>query len=115
MSIKNIKRIITAWKPSTFETYKKTFEKYGGSVNMHPDVVSYFMIHHDWKFDFFHYEKDGDIKGSYFLCNGKQIGIMARRSYPLSVSSPPPPPPPPRAAPLLVVVVFFNLLREGGG
>ena len=30
----------------------KTFEKYGGSVNMHPDVVSYFMIHHDWKFDF---------------------------------------------------------------
>ncbi|EFA3535039.1 TPA: antimicrobial resistance protein Mig-14, partial [Escherichia coli] len=54
MSIKNIKRIITAWKPSTFETYKKTFEKYGGSVNMHPDVVSYFMIHHDWKFDFFH-------------------------------------------------------------
>ncbi len=63
---------------------KKTFEKYGGSVNMHPDVVSYFMIHHDWKFDFFHYEKDGDIKGSYFLCNGKQIGIMARRSYPLS-------------------------------
>ncbi|HFV5819359.1 TPA: antimicrobial resistance protein Mig-14, partial [Escherichia coli] len=84
MSIKNIKRIITAWKPSTFETYKKTFEKYGGSVNMHPDVVSYFMIHHDWKFDFFHYEKDGDIKGSYFLCNGKQIGIMARRTYPLS-------------------------------
>ncbi|WP_286347895.1 antimicrobial resistance protein Mig-14 [Escherichia coli] len=84
MSIKNIKRIITAWKPSTFETYKKTFEKYGGSVNMHPDVVSYFMIHHDWKFDFFHYEKDGDIKGSYFLYNGKQIGIMARRSYPLS-------------------------------
>ncbi|EFQ6625523.1 antimicrobial resistance protein Mig-14, partial [Salmonella enterica subsp. enterica serovar Kentucky] len=84
LSIKNIKRIITAWKPSTFETYKKTFEKYGGSVNMHPDVVSYFMIHHDWKFDFFHYEKDGDIKGSYFLCNGKQIGIMARRSYPLS-------------------------------
>lgn len=32
LSIKNIKRIITAWKPSTFETYKKTFEKYGGSV-----------------------------------------------------------------------------------
>ncbi|MDC9135155.1 hypothetical protein PSJ72_26735 [Escherichia coli] len=29
-------------------------------------------------------KKDGDIKGSYFLCNGKQIGIMARRSYPLS-------------------------------
>lgn len=23
LSIKNIKRIITAWKPSTFETYKK--------------------------------------------------------------------------------------------
>lgn len=84
MSIKNIKRIITAWKPSTFEMYKNTFEKYGGSVNMHPDVVSYFMKHHDWKFDFFHYEKDGDIKGSYFLCNGNQVGIMARRSYPLS-------------------------------
>ncbi|MFV2698952.1 antimicrobial resistance protein Mig-14, partial [Escherichia coli] len=62
----------------------KTFEKYGGSENMQPDVVSYFMIHHDWKIDFFHYEKDGDIKGSYILCNGKQIGIMSIRSYPLS-------------------------------
>ena len=51
---------------------------------MHPDVVSFFMKNHAWKIDFFHYEKNGDIKGAYFLCNGTQVGIMARRRYPLS-------------------------------
>ncbi|HAH3065967.1 TPA: antimicrobial resistance protein Mig-14 [Escherichia coli] len=84
MLIKNFKRTITSWKTSTFEIYKLAFEKYGGSVNMHPDVVSFFMKNHAWKIDFFHYEKNGDIKGAYFLCNGTQVGIMARRRYPLS-------------------------------
>ena len=42
MSIKNIKRIITAWKPSTFETYKKTFEKYG----IYGDITKYFESLH---------------------------------------------------------------------
>ncbi|ENA5974041.1 antimicrobial resistance protein Mig-14 [Escherichia albertii] len=84
MLIKKFKRIITGWEPSTFEIYRNTFEKYGGSVNMHPDVVSYFMKYHNWKINFFHYEKGEDIKGAYFLCNGKQVGVMARRYYPLS-------------------------------
>lgn len=59
---KKFKRTITSWKTSTFEIYKLAFEKYGGSVNMHPDVVSFFMKNHAWKIDFFHYEKNGDIK-----------------------------------------------------
>lgn len=33
---------------------------------------------------FFHYEKGEDIKEAYFLCNGKQVGVMAIRYYPLS-------------------------------
>ncbi|MBC6573309.1 antimicrobial resistance protein Mig-14 [Escherichia coli] len=84
MLITSVKRIITSWEPSTFCIYKNAFEKYGGSVNMHPAVVSYFMKYHAWEIEFFHYKKGGDIKGAYFLCNGKQIGIMARRRYPLS-------------------------------
>lgn len=74
LSIKNIKRIITASKPSTFETYKKTFEKYGGSVNMHPDVVSYFMIHHDWKFDFFTMKKMVISKAHIFCAMENKLG-----------------------------------------
>lgn len=57
MLIKNFKRTITSWKTSTFEIYKLAFEKYGGSVNMHPDVVSFFMKNHAWKIDFFTMKK----------------------------------------------------------
>ena len=33
---------------------------------------------------FFTTKKGRYIKGAYFLCNGKQVGVMARRYYPLS-------------------------------
>ncbi len=52
---------------------------------MYPDVVSHFIKYHDWKFDFFYYEKDRDIKLAYLLCNRKQVGIMTIKSYPLSL------------------------------
>lgn len=84
MFIKKLKRVVTSWEPSSFEVYKKTFEQYGGSVNMHPDVVSYFMKKYAWNIEFFHYKKNGCIKGAYFLCNEGQVGVMVRRKYPLS-------------------------------
>ncbi|EEJ1433897.1 antimicrobial resistance protein Mig-14 [Salmonella enterica] len=84
MKIQHIKRIITHWETSSFSTYRDTFEQYGGSVNMHPDVVEYFMKHHNWKFSFFHYKKYGEIKGAYFVCNNQNIGILMRRTFPLS-------------------------------
>lgn len=73
LSIKNIKRIITA-RNHLHSKRTKTFEKYGGSVNMHPDVVSYFMIHHDWKFDFFTMKKMVISKAHIFCAMENKLG-----------------------------------------
>lgn len=84
MKIQEVKRILTRWQPSSFTLYREVFAQYGGSINMHPDIVDYFMKRHNWHFKFFHYEEDDKIKGAYFICNDQNIGILTRRTFPLS-------------------------------
>ncbi|HAU3359055.1 TPA: antimicrobial resistance protein Mig-14 [Salmonella enterica subsp. salamae] len=84
MKIQEVKRILTRWQPSSFTLYREAFTQYGGSINMHPDIVDYFMKHHNWHFKFFHYKEDDVIKGAYFICNDQNIGILTRRTFPLS-------------------------------
>ncbi|SUI01501.1 antimicrobial resistance protein Mig-14 [Salmonella enterica subsp. indica] len=84
MKIQEVKRILTRWQPSSFTLYREAFTQYGGSLNMHPDIVDYFMRHHNWHFKFFHYKEDDAIKGAYFICNNQNIGILTRRTFPLS-------------------------------
>ncbi|MGK4733896.1 antimicrobial resistance protein Mig-14, partial [Salmonella enterica] len=33
---------------------------------------------------FFQYKEDDNIKGAYFICNYQNIGILTRRTFPLS-------------------------------
>ncbi|EHP6631761.1 antimicrobial resistance protein Mig-14, partial [Salmonella enterica] len=66
MKIQEVKRILTRWEPSSFSLYREAFTQYGGSINMHPDIVDYFMRRHNWHFKFFHYKEDDVIKGAYF-------------------------------------------------
>lgn len=84
MKIQEVKRILTRWQPSSFSLYREVFTQYGGSINMHPDIVDYFMKRHNWHFKFFHYKEDDKIKGAYFICNDQNIGILTRRTFPLS-------------------------------
>lgn len=84
MKIQEVKRILTRWQPSSFTLYREAFTQYGGSINMHPDIVDYFMRRHNWHFKFFHYKEDDVIKGAYFICNDQNIGILTRRTFPLS-------------------------------
>lgn len=84
LNLQNMKRMLTNWETSSFTIYKDIFEQYGGSVNMHPDVVNYFMKYHNWKFSFFHFKKNNLIKGAYFVCDNQHIGIFMRRIFPLS-------------------------------
>ncbi|ENC6029381.1 antimicrobial resistance protein Mig-14, partial [Salmonella enterica subsp. enterica serovar Kentucky] len=46
MKIQEVKRILTRWQPSSFALYREVFTQYGGSINMHPDIVGYFMKRH---------------------------------------------------------------------
>ncbi|EHQ7146586.1 antimicrobial resistance protein Mig-14, partial [Salmonella enterica subsp. enterica serovar Typhimurium] len=84
MKIQEVKRILTRWQPSSFSLYREVFTQYGGSINMHPDIVDYFMKRYNWHFKFFHYKEDDKIKGAYFICNDQNIGILTRRTFPLS-------------------------------
>lgn len=84
MKIQEVKRILTRWQPSSFTLYREVFTQYGGSINMHPDIVDYFMKRHNWHFKFFHYKEDDKTKGAYFICNDQNIGILTRRTFPLS-------------------------------
>ncbi|HGA4733379.1 TPA: antimicrobial resistance protein Mig-14, partial [Salmonella enterica subsp. enterica serovar Zanzibar] len=47
MKIQEVKRILTRWQPSSFTLYREVFTQYGGSINMHPDIVDYFMKRHN--------------------------------------------------------------------
>ncbi|MDS1618190.1 antimicrobial resistance protein Mig-14 [Escherichia coli] len=84
MMFRRIKRTLTGWKSSSYDIYKEIYSRYGGSVNMHPDAVRFFMERHKWKFEFFHFERKGEIHGAYFIANNQQIGLLARREYPLN-------------------------------
>lgn len=50
MKIQEVKRILTRWQPSSFSLYREVFTQYGGSINMHPDIVDYFMKRYNWHF-----------------------------------------------------------------
>ncbi|WP_436883384.1 GNAT family N-acetyltransferase [Enterobacter asburiae] len=79
-----IKQTLTGWSPSDFETYQQIFEKYGGTVNTHPDIIHFFMSGRSMKFEFWHYKKDDEIVGAYFIAEGKQFGLNVWKHYPVS-------------------------------
>ncbi|WP_395165564.1 Mig-14 family protein [Klebsiella variicola] len=79
-----LKHALCGWVPSDFDLYKETYLKYGGSVNMHPDVVRFFMDEKILTFDFWHTENNGDITAAYFVTNKKYPGLNVWQDYPIS-------------------------------
>lgn len=79
-----LKHALCGWVPSDFDLYKETYLKYGGSVNMHPDVVRFFMDEKILTFDFLHTENNGDITAAYFVTNKKYPGLNVWQDYPIS-------------------------------
>lgn len=79
-----LKHALCGWVPSYFDLYKETYLKYGGSVNMHPDVVRFFMDEKILTFDFWHTENNGDITAAYFVTNKKYPGLNVWQNYPIS-------------------------------
>jgi len=82
--MKNVKRRLLGWVPSDFVTYKKTYQKFGGSVNMNPEVLNYFMRKHNLQVEFFHYVQDEEIRAGYFTVNGEQPGLNIAGDYPVT-------------------------------
>ena len=75
---------LCGWVTSDFDIYQETYLKYGGSVNMHPDVVRFFMDEKILTFDFWHTENNGNITAAYFVTNKKHPGLNVWQDYPIS-------------------------------
>lgn len=75
---------LCGWVTSDFDIYQETYLKYGGSVNMHPDVVRFFMGEKILTFDFWHTENNGNITAAYFVTNKKHPGLNVWQDYPIS-------------------------------
>lgn len=80
----SFRHALCGWVPSDLSVYEAAWRRYGGSVNMHPDVVRFFMHEQKMKVDFWHREKEGDITGAYFETDKNQVGLNVWRDYPVS-------------------------------
>lgn len=80
----SLKHSISGWKPSNYDVYAETYQKFGGSVNMHPDVVEFFMRKGQRKFSFWQSCTDGEVTAAYFIVDDKEVGLNVWREYPVS-------------------------------
>ncbi|EPA1042905.1 Mig-14 family protein [Enterobacter bugandensis] len=71
------------WEPSSCKIYTEAYHKFGGSVNMHPDVVTFFMKK-KMHLNFFHYKKNNEVVAAYFTAGRGNVGFNVWRDYPLS-------------------------------
>ncbi|MGY5956423.1 GNAT family N-acetyltransferase [Kosakonia sp. BK9b] len=80
----NIKHKLMGWSPCDFERYAAAYYQFGGSVNMHPDLVQFFLKKGCMKFTFWHYCQRGETTAAYFTADGKHVGLNVWRDYPIS-------------------------------
>lgn len=51
---------------------------------MNPDILDYFVREHGLHAKFFHYEKNGEVKASYFITENRTLGLSVWRDFPVS-------------------------------
>ncbi|EPC4333803.1 Mig-14 family protein [Enterobacter asburiae] len=75
---------LAGWSACDFETYVQTYRKYGGSINMHPDIVLFFMRKSGMQFTFWQYRHQGCVTAALFQVNGGGMGLNISHLYPVS-------------------------------
>ena len=80
----SLKHSISGWKPCSYDVYAETYQKFGGSVNMHPDVAEFFMRKGQRNFSFWQSCTDGEVNAAYFIVDDKEVGLNVWREYPVS-------------------------------
>jgi len=80
----HLKRTLYGWKKSDASTYEYCFNRFGGSVNMHPEVIRFFSTYNNQTVTYFHKEKNGEYIAAYALLNGNRIGVEQWKNFPLS-------------------------------
>jgi len=80
----HIKRKLFGWKESSAETYRHCYMRYGGSINMHPDVIDFIASRENLKVNYFHFTAHGEVIAAWPLINGCDPGIRLWNKYPVS-------------------------------
>lgn len=82
--IRKFKRIFYGWSKSDKETYRQCYDQYGGSVNVHPDVIDFIVKRTEKPITYFQREKNGQIVGGYPLIDNRHVGAKIWNMYPIS-------------------------------
>ena len=56
-----LKHRLMGWEPSDFATYTHAWQRFGGSVNTHPDVIRSMMSGGDKSFTFWHRREQDNV------------------------------------------------------
>ncbi|MGC0984603.1 hypothetical protein [Pantoea agglomerans] len=80
----HFKRILYGWEKSDADIYEHCFNRFGGSVNMHPDVIRFFSSRTGHEATYFHKEKQGGYTAAYALLDHSRIGVDQWKQFPLS-------------------------------
>lgn len=78
------KRVLYGWKTSDASIYELCYKRYGGSVNMHPDVIHFFASRNSQTVAYYHKEKNGEYIAAYALLAPNKIGVEQWKTFPLS-------------------------------
>ncbi|KGD72123.1 hypothetical protein HA49_15245 [Tatumella morbirosei] len=79
-----IKRVLYGWKTSDASIYELCYKRYGGSVNMHPDVIRFFATLNSQPVAYYHKERNGEYIAAYALLATRRIGVEQWKNFPLS-------------------------------
>jgi len=80
----SLKHSLLGWEPCSYDIYAETYQKFGGSINMHPDIIAFFMKKGLRNISFWHYPHHGETSAAYFVIDNNQIGLNVWREYPVS-------------------------------
>lgn len=82
--MRKLKRLLYGWEKSDAKTYRHTYQLFGGSLNVNPDVLDFIGDHENLRIRYFHREKNGVITGGYPVVEDQHVGVNIWEKYPFS-------------------------------
>lgn len=80
---KKLKMKLLGWEPSSYEIYQDAYYKYGGGINMHPNVIAFFQ-NKNTQLNYYHLKRNDEVVAAYFTSEAGCVGFNVWRDYPIS-------------------------------
>lgn len=79
-----IKRALYGWVRTDADEYRQCYQKFGGSINVHPDVIEFIQSRTSVNVEYYSKIKDGAVIGAFPLVDNKTVGVRVWDRYPVS-------------------------------